>query len=52
MFMTFYVAYTKHENMLCQENKKCVSGSDEIGSVAERVKAPFLRRPCDHNRVI
>jgi len=24
----------------------------EIGSVAERVKAPFLRRPCDHDRLI
>jgi len=23
-----------------------------VGSVAERVKAPFLWRPCDHNRVI
>jgi len=22
-----------------------------IGSVADRVKAPFLWRPCDHNRV-
>jgi len=23
-----------------------------VGSVAKRVKAPFLWRPCDHNRVI
>jgi len=24
----------------------------QVGSVAERVKALFLWRPCDHNRVI
>jgi len=23
-----------------------------VGSVAKRAKAPFLWRPCDHNRVI
>jgi len=25
--------------------------SSALGRVAERVKAPFLRRPCDHDRV-
>jgi len=23
-----------------------------VGSVTDRVKAPFLQRPCDHDRVI
>jgi len=23
-----------------------------VGSVAERVKAPFLWQPCDHDRVV
>jgi len=29
-----------------------LSGNERVGSVAEKVKAPFLRRPCDHDRVI
>jgi len=35
------------KTMVCVERIQ-----DCIGSVAERVKAPFLRRPCDHDRVI
>jgi len=26
--------------------------SNIVGSMAEKVKAPFLQRPCDHNRLI
>jgi len=29
-----------------------LASNDSVGSVTERVKAPFLWRPCDHDRVI